>query len=248
MHIDYFLKPVSLLGGLLGHAEVWGQGSELTEYLLCFVVLNSRVDDNIITLLPVGGCGYLLCAELKGVNHTNELNKVASSAGRVNDNQTDLLCRINDVNTTNSKRESSHVVKMSLIQHSVEDGYFPVLVSNDGVANSHVVDFVDILNPLIVVINRVNADGSNFNVALLELILLFGKLTQLGGAHRCEISGMAEEDPPRGAQPVVEFDVTLGGVCLKIRCCVSDSDGHLCLGVANLNEQKRSRKEMPEVG
>ena len=77
--------------------------------------------------------------------------------------------------------------------------------------------------PLAVVVDRVDAEADDLDVALVELGLELGHVAELGRAHRREVLRVREQDRPRVADPVVELDAALGGVGLEIGCDVADA-------------------------
>lgn len=71
--------------------------------------------------------------------------------------------------------------------HIVEISNLPVLVSDDWEGQFATADFIDILDPATVGLNRVGREADQLDPPLGELGLEFGKGTQFGGTHRCVI-------------------------------------------------------------
>jgi hypothetical protein len=68
---------------------------------------NARVNDDIVTLLPVTGSGdAVLVTELERVNDAKDLVKVATSRSGVAQNKTDGLLGVNDEDGTDSERNA----------------------------------------------------------------------------------------------------------------------------------------------
>ena len=87
----------SLLLGQRGKSEVWLDDTELREQGLGLLVLDARVDNNIITRDPVDrGGNSVLVAGLKGVDDTENLGGVAASRSRVRHDQSNGLLRVDD--------------------------------------------------------------------------------------------------------------------------------------------------------
>src|SRR6185436_11986274 len=63
-------------------------------------------------------------------------------------------------------------------------------------------------------------------VALVELWLEPGHVAELGRAHRREVLRVREEDGPAIADPLVEVDGALGGLCREVRRLAVDSECH----------------------
>src|SRR5262249_17280383 len=64
----------------------------------------------------------------------------------------------------------------------------------------------------LVVRDRVDAEPDDLAAALFELGLQPRHVTELGRAHRGEVLGMREEDGPPVPDPLVEVDLSLGGL------------------------------------
>ena len=84
--------------------------------------------------------------------------------------------------------------------------------------------FIDVLDPLVVRIHRVDGQGNGLDAAFVELILELGGKAQLGGAHRGEVGGVGEQDAPAVTEPLVETDLAGAGVLLEIGGDVAESD------------------------
>lgn len=95
-------------GGLLlgerSEAEVGLDDAELGEKLLGLLVVDGRVDNDIVTRDPVDGGGDLvLVTGLEGVDDTENLGGVAASGGRVGQDETDGLLGVNDEDGANGE-------------------------------------------------------------------------------------------------------------------------------------------------
>jgi len=64
--------------------EIWLDDTELRKQGLGLIVLNARVDNNIITWDPVDwGRDAVLVAGLKGVNNSEDLSGITASGCRI---------------------------------------------------------------------------------------------------------------------------------------------------------------------
>jgi hypothetical protein len=64
----------------------------------------------------------------------------------------------------------------------------------------------------------------------------FAGVAEFGGADRCEIPGVREQDDPMVSDPVVKADFSFGGFSLKIRGDIANSQCHEILrGVADIS-------------
>jgi len=67
-----------------GEAEVWLDYAEVREQLLGLLVLDTGVDDNIITRDPVDGCSdSVLVTSLKRVDDSEDLGRVTTGRSRI---------------------------------------------------------------------------------------------------------------------------------------------------------------------
>ena len=87
----------SLLLRERGEAQVGLDDAEVGEELLGLVVLDAGGDDDVVAGDPVDRGGDLvLVAGLERVEDTEDLGGVAASRGRVGEDETDLLVRVDD--------------------------------------------------------------------------------------------------------------------------------------------------------
>ena len=80
-----------------------------------------------------------------------------------------------------------------------------------------------------VLLDRVDAEADDLDVALVELGLELGHVAELGRADRREVLGVREQDAPGVAEPLVEADVAFGGFGLEVGGGVADAKRHLIL-------------------
>jgi hypothetical protein len=78
-------------------SEVRLDDAELGEELSSLVVLDAGVDDDVVTRKPVNGGGdSVLVTGLKRVDDSENLGRVSAGGGRVGEDGSDDLLRIND--------------------------------------------------------------------------------------------------------------------------------------------------------
>ncbi|MNY41309.1 hypothetical protein D3C86_1761150 [compost metagenome] len=77
------------------------------------------------------------------------------------------------------------------------------------------------------VADRVDAQPENLGVALVELWLEFGQITQFSGADRREIFRMRKQDRPAVTDPLMKVERAFGGVGGEIRRFVANTDCHV---------------------
>ena len=91
-------------------------------------------------------------------------------------------------------------------QHPVQLRNLEVGVANHRVVRRVSLRLLDVLRPLRVFLDRIDAEADDFRVALVELGLEPGHVAQLGGADRREVLGVREQHAPRLAEPFVKAD------------------------------------------
>ena len=97
MAIRTCLCDGSLLLRERGEAQVGLDDAEVGEELLGLLVLDAGGDDDVVAGDPVDRGGDLvLVAGLERVEDTEDLGGVAASRGRVGEDETDLLVRVDD--------------------------------------------------------------------------------------------------------------------------------------------------------
>ena len=80
----------------------------------------------------------------------------------------------------------------------------------------------DVRRPALVGVDRVDADADDLGVAIVELLLAAGELTELGRAYRREVCRVGEEDPPAVAEVLVESELTFRGGGGEVGCDVAE--------------------------
>ena len=103
-----------------------------------------------------------------------------------------------------------------MIQHVVPIGHLPLLVADDGEAQTGAGDFVNVFDPARVRVDGVGTQADQLDVALREFGLELREGAQLGRADRGVVFRVREEDDPGVADEFVEVDGAVGGVGLEI--------------------------------
>jgi len=204
----------------------------IREQHLSLIVADRWVDDNIVTLLPVDGSGnFVLVTELQRINDSYDLIKVPSSGSRVSDRKTDDLFGVYDEDSSNGERQPLRVTVSSilLVQHVVKSGDLSVLIRDDRELDVGRADlgteFVDVLDPFVVILKTVGRDTDDLHVALGKVVGTAGNFSEFSGADWREITRVGEQDSPGVADPVMELDRTCGGLSFKVWCNTTETKG-----------------------
>lgn len=148
------MDSVTLVTSLyLRKTQVGLELAHIVELLLSVSGRNGRRHNHIIALLPVNRRHHaLLVASLQGVNHTENLGRVATSRRRVHHSETDFLVRVDDEDGSDREGDAllSYVVQVPLIDHVIKEGNLSLSVGNNGELEVRRRDFVDVVNPLAV--------------------------------------------------------------------------------------------------
>src|SRR5690606_41660604 len=110
--------------------------------------------------------------------HPQNLVEVPAGAGGIGNDQPHLLVRVD-----NKQRAYRQGVVGIGVDQVIQLGYLAIRIGNDGEGHLGVLGFVDILNPAVVGLHRVHAQGQHLDATLGELVLELGGKAQLGGAH-----------------------------------------------------------------
>ena len=220
--------PNSLLKRLCGsglllrersESQVRLDNPEVGEEGLGLLVLDTRVDNDIVTRDPVDGGGdAVLVTSLQGVEDTENLSGVTASGGWVREDETDGLLGVDDEDRADGERNALRVDigGILVVDHVVGKSDLALLVANDGELQLGAGDLIDVLDPAIVAVNSVGRETDELCAALGEFRLKLGESTKLGGADGCVVLRVGEEDDPVVTDELVEVDGTLGGLGLEV--------------------------------
>ena len=127
----------------------------------------------------------MLVASLKGVNNSQNLSSVSSSGGWVGHDETNGFLWVDDENRSDCESDSLgvDVGGILVVQHVVEVGNLPLLVTNDRESQVGTRNLVDVLNPSIVRSDGVGGKTDELDTTLGELRLELSESSKLGGAN-----------------------------------------------------------------
>ena len=104
----------------------------------------------------------MVVGELQRIDDPQDFIEVAAGAGGIGDLQTQLLGRVD-----HEHRAHREVVERLRVNHPVEVTHGLVFIGQDWVINDRALGFVDVADPALVTLSRVNAQGDGFDVALI---------------------------------------------------------------------------------
>ena len=105
----------------------------------------------------------------------------------------------------------------------VELGHLAVGVGQDGEVDLGVLGLVDVLDPLGVGLDRIDADGDGLDAPLGEFGLERSSTAQFGGADGGEIRRMGKQHDPAVASPGMELNVALTRSLFEIGSLVAQT-------------------------
>ena len=222
--------PIRLRVGERFGYTAWARSTPAVRLLGLFVGHRAR-NDHIVALLPIHRRGDLvLRGQLQRVDHAQDLVEIAARRHRIDDEQFDLLVGADDEDVAHGLvvRRGSAVTAARQFrrEHSVELRDFQVGVSNHRIVRRVPLSLLDVLRPLGVLVDGIDAEPDDFGVPLVELGFELRHVAELGRAHGREVLRVGEEDAPRVAEPLMEANVTLGRFCLEIRRDVTKLKTH----------------------
>lgn len=106
-----------------------------------------------------------------------------------------------------------------MIQHIVQICHLSLLVANDWEFQAGARDFINILDPSPMAVDRVGRETDQLDTTLGKFRFQFCKRAQLGCADGCVVLRVGEQDDPLGSDEFVEINRAIGRVGLKIRGC-----------------------------
>jgi len=195
----------------------------LGEQSLGFLALDTGMNDNVVTGLPIDrSSDSVLITQLDCVDYPYNLIEIPSCNGGVVQFEPDLFGGIDYEHCPDGKRETRSAINVGsilIIEHVVEVGNTTVTVGDDRILNIGFTVFIDIFDPLVVIVQVIRADTDNLDVPLFPITCLCasGDLTELGSAYRSKVSRMREEYTPRVSEKFMKLDGAEGGLSAEVR-------------------------------
>ena len=223
-----FSLPDNLISGVGGEPDPRADLlNTLGEDLLGIISGDGGDDNTLVSLVPVNGGGNLVVdGHLERVENTVDLVEVAAGGGGVGDNGLNFLVGADEEDRADGQRKTG-LLEVGLVQHSPSSGDLAVGVRDDGVVEVGLGHVVDILDPRLVVANRVDRETGNNAVSSGELGLHLGETAELGGTDGGEVLGVRAEESPLALNVLVPLEGTQLGLALEVRDLVTDAESSL---------------------
>ena len=169
----------------------------------------------------------MLRRQLYGIQHAQHFIEIPAGAHRIGDDQLDQLIRTDDKHGTDCGivrrgplfRGAAGV----RVDHVVELGHLQVAVAYQRIVDCMALGFLDVVQPGVMVIDRIDAQADNLGVAFVKLRLEPGHVSQFRRADRGKILGMGKQDGIAVANPVMEIDRSFCGVNSEIRRFIANT-------------------------
>jgi hypothetical protein len=161
------------------------------------------------------------CFQFTGVATLNLSVSCSESIMPDTSTRAGLLVRIDDEDRTH--RGGRIGVRMDQI---VERRDLPVGVRDQREIERGALRLGDVRRPRAVLLERVDREADDLDVALLELGFEARRLAEFGRSHGREIGGMREENDPTAPDPLMERDGSGRGLLGEIRSGVSELKRH----------------------
>lgn len=126
----------------------------------------------------------VLVTSLERIDNSQDLSSVPSSGGWVGQNEPDGLLGVNDEDGSDGESDSLgvDVGGVLVVQHVVEVGNLPLLVTNDWEPQVGTGDLVNVLDPALMGSDSVGRETNELDATPGELRLKLSKSSELGGA------------------------------------------------------------------
>ena len=215
-------------------------------FLLRFVVGDRPGNDYVATRLPVRGRGDLVRGrQLHRIKHAQDFGEVAARRHRIREHQLDLFVRSDDKHRANRVvgRRGTPFGGVTRIgrQHAEQLGHLEVGVPNHREVHLVALCLLDVLGPLLVLVDGVHAETENFAAAPGEFRLEARHRSEFGRADRCEVFRVGKENRPRVSDPFVKTNRSLRRHGFKIRHRVINSQHDLFLACGQSRAQRQLR-------
>mmetsp|Transcript_22483 Transcript_22483/g.58632 ORF Transcript_22483/g.58632 Transcript_22483/m.58632 type:complete len:297 (-) Transcript_22483:32-922(-) len=229
------VQNAGLGAGVLRHADVLLArrhlcGDKATQLLLGVLVAQGGHHHALVAVGPVGGGGHAVHSrELQGVDHAQDLVKVAPRGGGVQQRELELLVGADDEHRAGSHGQPGGILLIR-INHAKLHGQFPLGVAHNGVIHlgpMRILGGLDILDPALVGLGIIAGQRRELDTPAFELRLVGRDGSQLRGAHRSVVRGVAEEDCPGSIDVFVPLDGALRAVRREVGEHVSEIDAHI---------------------
>jgi len=159
----------------------------------------SSGDNHVVAYAPVHRRrDAVLGAELEAVEHPQNLIDVTSDRRAICEGQLHLFVRTDDEHC--AYRRSLDRVR---VDHPAE----PMLVADERVVETLALGLGDIGGPFAMGVDRVHTHADELGVAGTEPVATASELSELGRAHRGEVSGMGEKHTPTISEITVKTKV-----------------------------------------
>ena len=163
-------------------------------------------------------CLAVIC---RRIDHAQDFLEIAPGGHRIDQHQLDLLVGADDEDVADGlivgRGAGGGIARSRGRQHVVELGDVEIGVADHRIVRRSTLRLADVLRPFGVLVDGVDGKAHQFDAAFVEFRLQFCERTEFGGADRCEILGMREQQCPAIADPIVELDLAFGGLGLEIR-------------------------------
>ena len=141
--------------------------------------------------------------------------------------------RLNPLEASNRPSVYSHVI----LQRNR-----PLLVADDGKSELAARNLINVLDPASVALDCVCAQANELDTSLCKLWLELGERSELGGADRCVVFGVREEDDPAVANELVEVDGTVSCFGVEVGSSVAKTERHGAFGGAHVVDVFANKK------
>jgi hypothetical protein len=163
----------------------------------------------------------MLGRHLQGVDDAQDFREITPRGHRIDQHQLDLLVRPDDEDVADGlivgRRARQRIARRRGRQHVVQFRDIEIGVADHRIVRRGTLGLLDVLGPFRMPVDGIDAQAHQLDAALVEFRLQLCESAELGGANRREILRVREQKCPAITDPVVELDLSLGGLCFEIR-------------------------------
>ena len=109
------------------------------------------------------------------------------------------------------------------VDHVIQLGHFQVSIPYQRVIDCVTLGFLDVVQPGIVIIHRIDTQADDLGVAFVEFRLEPGHVPEFRRADGGKILGMGKQDGITVADPVMEVDRSFCGFYSEVRCFITNA-------------------------
>lgn len=187
--------------------------------------------NDVVAWHPIDGrSDSVLVASLERIDHAKDFGRVPSGGGRIGHDQSDGLLGIDHEDRADGESDTLliNIGGVLLVEHIIQECHLSLFVADDGELEVAATDLVDVLDPAVVLLDRVGRETDELHATPGEFRLQFGESTQLRGADGSVVLWVGEEDNPVIANEFMEVDRARSGLSVEVWSNIPQTQAESC--------------------